>query len=47
MKKILVSLIALSLVTGVAASAYAAAPKTKADCEKQHMKWNDEAKTCS
>jgi hypothetical protein len=45
--KYLVSLMAaLGLAVAVAGPTLAA-PKTKADCEKAHMKWDDTAKTCS
>jgi hypothetical protein len=47
MRKILMVLIAMGMVTGVAASAFAASPKTKAECQKSHMKWDEAAKTCS
>ena len=48
MKKLVMVLVALGLAVGVAApAAYAAAPKTKAACEKALMKWDDTAKTCS
>jgi len=37
-----------SPATGPAtAPAFAAGPKTKADCEKAHMKWDDSTKKCS
>ncbi|HET9936192.1 MAG TPA: hypothetical protein VFQ29_07055 [Methyloceanibacter sp.] len=47
--KTLVSLaVALGLVAAAAAPAFAAdAPKTKAECEKSHMKWDATAKKCS
>jgi hypothetical protein len=44
--KTLVSLIVALGVAGVAAPAFAAEPKTKADCVKAHMKWDDTAKKC-
>jgi hypothetical protein len=45
--KTLVSLIvALGVVAGATAPAFAAEPKTKADCVKAHMKWDDAAKKC-
>jgi hypothetical protein len=46
MKNLVSLVIALGLVAGVAAPAFAA-EKTKADCEKAHMKWDDAAKKCS
>ena len=47
--KTLVSLaVAFGLVAAAAAPAVAAdAPKTKAECEKSHMKWDATAKKCS
>jgi hypothetical protein len=47
--KTLVSLaVALGLVASAALPAFAAnAPKTKAECEKAHMKWDATAKKCS
>ncbi|HKQ54548.1 MAG TPA: hypothetical protein VJT12_01545 [Methyloceanibacter sp.] len=47
--KTLVSLaVALGLVAAAAAPVLAAdAPKTKAECEKAHMKWDATAKKCS
>jgi hypothetical protein len=47
--KTLVSLaVALGLMVVAAAPAFAAdAPKTKAECEKSHMKWDATAKKCS
>jgi hypothetical protein len=47
--RIMVSMIvALGLAVGFSDVTFAAdAPKTKADCEKAHMKWNDAAKTCT
>ncbi len=47
MKKLVMVLVALGLAFSVAPAAYAAAPKTKAACEKAKMKWDDTAKTCS
>jgi hypothetical protein len=46
MKKIILALVALSMAAGVASPALAAAPKTKAACEKSHMKWDEATKTC-
>jgi ABC-type proline/glycine betaine transport system substrate-binding protein len=47
--KTLVSLaVALGLMAGAAVPAFAAdAPKTKAECEKAHMKWDATTKKCS
>jgi hypothetical protein len=46
MKKIVLTLVALGIVAGVAAPALAAAPTTKAACEKAKMKWDAATKTC-
>jgi hypothetical protein len=47
--RIIVSMIVvLGLAVGFSGVTFAAdAPKTKADCEKAHMKWNDAAKACT
>ena len=48
MKYIVSVIVSVGLVVGFAGATFAAdAPKTKADCEKSHMKWDDTAKTCS
>ena len=48
MKTLVSVIVALGLAVGAAAHAFAAdAPKTKADCEKAKMKWDDTAKKCS
>ena len=48
MKNLVSVLVALGLAIGFAGAAFAAdAPKTKADCEKAKMKWDDTAKSCS
>jgi hypothetical protein len=47
MNKLVSMIVALGVVAGVAAPAFAAEPKTKADCVKAHMKWDDTAKKCS
>ena len=47
MNKLVSLIVALGVVVGVAAPALAAAPKTKADCVKAHMKWEDTTKKCS
>jgi ABC-type proline/glycine betaine transport system substrate-binding protein len=48
MKTLVSIVVALGLVAGATAPAFAAdAPKTKADCEKAKMKWDDTAKKCS
>jgi hypothetical protein len=46
--KTLVSVIALAVVAiALTGSAYAAAPKSKAACEKAHLTWNAKDKKCS
>jgi hypothetical protein len=46
--KTLVSVIILAIVAiALAGSAYAAAPKSKAACEKAHMTWDAKDKKCS
>jgi hypothetical protein len=45
--KALVSILALSLTLGFTATAFAAAPHTKAACEKAHMTWDAATKKCS
>ena len=49
MSKLLAITVALGLAVGFAAPVLAAdkTPTTKSDCEKQHMKWDASAKTCS
>jgi len=48
MKKLVTALIALGLVAGCVAPTLAAEQhKTKASCEKAHMKWDASAKSCS
>jgi hypothetical protein len=47
MKTFVTLIVALGLAAGATAPAFAAAPKTKADCEKAHMKWDDAMKKCS
>jgi hypothetical protein len=48
MRIILSMIVVLGLAAGFSGATFAAdAPKTKADCEKAHMKWNDAAKTCT
>jgi hypothetical protein len=48
MKTLVSVIVALGLAAGAVAPAFAAdAPKTKADCEKVKMKWDDTAKKCS
>ena len=46
MKKTLVSIITLGLAIAFTAPAYAAAPTSKAACEKAHMTWDASAKKC-
>jgi ABC-type proline/glycine betaine transport system substrate-binding protein len=47
MKTFVSLVVALGLVAGAAAPSFAAEPKTKADCVKAHMKWDDATKKCS
>jgi hypothetical protein len=48
MKKLVTALVALGLVAGCVAPTLAAEQhKTKASCEKAHMKWDASSKTCS
>ena len=47
MKTLVTALVALGLVAGCVGPTFAAEHKTKADCEKAHMKWNASTKTCS
>lgn len=47
MKKLVTALVALGLVAGCVAPTLAAEHKTKASCEKAHMKWDASTKTCS
>jgi ABC-type proline/glycine betaine transport system substrate-binding protein len=47
MKTFVSLVVALGLVAGAAAPSFAAEPKTKADCVKAHMKWDDTTKKCS
>jgi hypothetical protein len=47
MKTFVSLVVALGVVAGVAAPSFAAEPKTKADCVKAHMKWDDTTKKCS
>lgn len=48
MKKFVTMIVALGLAVAFAGPTFAAdAPKTKADCEKAKMKWDDTAKKCS
>ena len=45
--KALTSLLALSLAVALTGPAFAAPPKTKAECEKMsNMKWDDSTKMC-
>ena len=46
MKKLLTVLVALGLAVSFMTPTFAA-PKTKAECEKAHMKWDSSTKTCS
>ena len=48
MKTLVSVIVAFGLAAGAVAPAFAAdAPKTKVDCEKAKMKWDDTAKKCS
>jgi hypothetical protein len=48
MKKFVMMIVALGLAAAFAGPTFAAdAPKTKADCEKAKMKWDDTTKKCS
>jgi hypothetical protein len=48
MKKFVMAIVALGLAAAFAGPTFAAdVPKTKADCEKAKMKWDDTAKKCS
>ncbi len=48
MRTLLSTIIALGLAAAIAAPALAGdAPKTKADCEKAGMKWDDASQTCT
>jgi hypothetical protein len=48
MKKFVMMIVALGLAAAFVGPTFAAdAPKTKADCEKAKMKWDDTAKKCS
>ena len=47
MKTFVSLIVALGVVAGAASPAFAAEPKTKAECEKAHMKWDDATKKCS
>lgn len=46
MKRVVMLLLALSMVAGAGASAFARSPKTKADCEKAGMTWDEATSTC-
>jgi hypothetical protein len=45
--KILTSIVTIAVAIAFAGSAFAAAPKTKAACQKAHMTWDATKKTCS
>jgi ABC-type proline/glycine betaine transport system substrate-binding protein len=48
LKNLVSVIVAIGLAVGFAGAAFAAdAPKTKADCEKAKMKWDDTAKKCT
>jgi hypothetical protein len=45
--KVLVSILALSLVVAFSAPAFAGTPKTEADCKKAGMHWDATTKKCT
>ena len=47
MKKLLTMLVAFGLAVSFMTPTFAAPPKTKAECEKAHMKWDSATKACS
>jgi hypothetical protein len=47
MKTLVSLLVALGLAVGFMTPTLAATPKTKAACEKAHMKWDASTKTCA
>ena len=47
MKSLVSMIVALGIAVAFTAPTFAAAPTTKADCEKAKMKWDDTAKKCS
>jgi hypothetical protein len=47
MKKLVTALVALGFAISFMTPTFAAAPKTKAECAKAHMKWDAATKTCS
>ena len=47
MKKLLTVLVALGVAVSFMTPTFAAPPKTKAECEKAHMKWDAATKACS
>jgi len=48
MKTLLSTIMALGLAAAIAAPAWAGdAPKTKADCEKAGMKWDEASQSCA
>ena len=47
MKTLVSFAVACAFILGAAARVFAGEiPKTKADCEKAHMKWDDSTKKC-
>ena len=46
-KLVLLIFLAVGLAVAFTAPAFAAEPKTKAECEKAGKKWDDTAKKCS
>jgi hypothetical protein len=48
MRNLASMIVAIGLAVAFTSPSFAAeTPKTKADCEKAHMKWNDTSKTCT
>jgi hypothetical protein len=47
MKTLVSVVVALGVIAGVSAPAFAKVPKTQAACEKAHMKWDATAKKCT
>lgn len=47
MKTLVTVLVAIGVIAGTVAPTLAADYKTKASCEKHHMKWDAATKACS
>jgi hypothetical protein len=45
--RLLTTVVTLAVAIALTSSAFAAAPKTKAACEKAHMSWDAATKKCS